>query len=1509
VVEGPEHAAVAGAPAGTAPLEAARDDEGAEAILPPVPLLLPPVRLETRFMPGSSGPELWLRVFPDQIHIDTHEPALTADEVAAAEAYWQAVWRAGTGHGAALLAPWQVIAAQLGPTRAAWVVNAHQPTNPGQQPPTPTPAGSALPVVPTFGAVSPADLRPASWSRAPRASGLPDRWTAAFVERYGRSRLIRFDNPVDRNLAVGPDPTASIQIDEADLQIGPELQWMVDFDAAVAAGMGQRIALIGSEAQLLSVVLVIGMPAAEPTTPADPPTATAGATGAAVLQALLDAHHYTDGLAFVPQGAPTNNTPDVPSYWSRQDPGYERSFAVERGAPLAPDDAARVADALGIDAAAFAHVEGADRHEQQDAQAMALAIWPASAGYFLRELLGPAVSPGGEELARGWLREWVRPRGPLPALRVGPQPYGLLPVTSLASWNPADPSAVESRLVEVLRQALNTWNTSSFAGPFVGKPGGDPDEHLTGLLSMDAASQSFRARHALGSEFIAYIAALLSVEGTDQQLAEEYQLVQPLLASYGITQDVRADYLSLSSKDGQVALPVVQEGPLSETEGLQTFTNPDGTTGNYISWLATAPVLDVREQVNYPGGTPPSSLLYNVLRQSVLLENAARAYEALHWSGAIPYLSGEEELRGFGPATERLTPWEALGSPVSGLTASGQSIADYLDANRGQPGPANVTGVQFDRLGDLYASLHALAGLPTAELERLFVETVDTFSHRLDPWVTSLATSALAQLEEAARRNIRLGGYGWVSPVLPADPGVPVSGPELAAVQQLDAEWQARHPGQPAPPPALAPRADNGGFVHAPSAAQAATAAVLRSGYLTNLDTTEGAQLAIDLSSERVNTALWLLDGVRQGQPLGALLGYRFETTLHEAGQDAYVQPFRNAFPLVANKLTQPTGPVEDVAASNVVDGLSLQRAASAPGGLSWPEALPGAVTEAVEGLLADYDAVADLSIAESVHQLVNGNHPRAGGILSAVSSGEWPPEPQVATTPRRGTTVLHRLALMLVGPPARAPGWPGGAGPRALAEPRLDAWLTTQLPANVSCTVTHGAPNGRLSETMGLADLELGPLDLLSITQAAAEPAASELDQRVLYAAQTAAGGALEDPQISYATPRAGDLDFPALLECARTAQELVAGARTLAPADLVEPERRAGADEFLRPDLSRLDAALAALSALADPDPAVGALPADAAALQASPGDPTAIANAQRDLLAASFFGAQGAVPQSLDGNALADQAGRVAAALWKRRQAVGALGALPATATPAQQRDRLVQGLRLVFGKGFTVLPEFAAMDGPGFATALAGSADLIAGGDAHERARWIQRLTHVRPAVARLDALDALAQVAARQPPLELELVQLPLVPAGASPLDRWVALAFGPGQRPPADGRVAFALVLPGTYDPAALHAGLVLDEWPERIPAAEESTGLAFHYGQPGARAPQALLLAVPPDPRQPWTEQGLVELLREIYAQARIRTVTLGTLAAGGQVLPMTYFAFNSAGDTVSFDGLVQFE
>jgi hypothetical protein len=54
---------------------------------PALPRVLLPVRVDTAYLPGTNGTDLAVRVYPDDIHVDPHEPELTAGELAAGKAY------------------------------------------------------------------------------------------------------------------------------------------------------------------------------------------------------------------------------------------------------------------------------------------------------------------------------------------------------------------------------------------------------------------------------------------------------------------------------------------------------------------------------------------------------------------------------------------------------------------------------------------------------------------------------------------------------------------------------------------------------------------------------------------------------------------------------------------------------------------------------------------------------------------------------------------------------------------------------------------------------------------------------------------------------------------------------------------------------------------------------------------------------------------------------------------------------------------------------------------------------------------------------------------------------------------------------------------------------------------------------------------------------------------------------------------------------------------------------
>ncbi|QIY93187.1 hypothetical protein HEP87_01970 [Streptomyces sp. S1D4-11] len=111
----------------------------------------------------------------------------------------------------------------------------------------------------------------------------------------------------------------------------------------------------------------------------------------------------------------------------------------------------------------------------------------------------------------------------------------------------------------------------------------------------------------------------------------------------------------------------------------------------------------------------------------------------------------------------------------------------------------------------------------------------------------------------------------------------------------------------------------------------------------------------------------------------------------------------------------------------------------------------------------------------------------------------------------------------------------------------------------------------------------------------------------------------------------------------------------------------------------------------------------------------------------------------------------------------------------------------------------------------------------------------------------------------------------------------------------------------GAADPGQV-TGLVVDAWAESVPepagaggtdgqgaqpdqeVREELGGLAFHYDQPDARAPQALLLALPPDRGRGWRMEDIHAVVEEAFALARIRGMDLTDFTELRGLLPVQW-------------------
>jgi hypothetical protein len=1489
------------------------------------PLLLLPVNIETRFMQvNADEAQLWVRIYPDQIAVNTHEPELTAQEIADGQSYWTMVW---SGRNPAPTedvgqAPWRGLASIYGRQRAAWIALQLTPTNLAEQPAAPAAAGAPPNPAPVF---PDPPQRASSREQPALADALPDAWTVVLVS--GSQKISQQGGPISSTLAMGLTPISGAAPPANPFPPGTPvdagLQWLTDFNAALAAGMALKIPLTADQrARGFDRIFVYGL-------------RTAAAGGSEEFGALIDAHHYTDGFALVAQGSPTKNSSDAGSAYSPKDADYTTSFAVEREGPLneAPGcDGAVFATGLGVDPAHLAHILQADGVNAQSGQDMLKALWPATLGYFLSKMMDPVFQPAQIESLREYAAANAIPRGALPAFRVGTTPYGVLPATSVSRYKLSRPeppfAAVEQALVQFVTRLWPIWLASSANAPHIDAVSGDPDAALIGLLGMDASSATFRGRPVFGPQFIWNYLAFLGLPPALMTIWAELAALPGRALLDSLQEpgwDPLAIHTALFGDSYPISLPTVQAGPLSETAPLNADANlGGGATGNYIRWLLQASVADIQAQ-NYPGPLP-SSLLYLILRQSLILEYAK--------------LAGTGEIAAGRLVAAQLKEAELIGFPLATPPAQPQIATFELLARSSVPNPALNWGDYFRllvpppsspsaQLASVRASLTRLAALPTAELDRLLTETLDACSHRLDVWATTLANAILNRTRAQQPQGgaaLHLGAFGWVEEVRPSPQRAAVQGAELQAVQALDRLRAQRAPDAVALPVPVQPLVDNGGFIYAPSMEQATTAAVLRSGYMSHKGTSDEPLLAMDLSSTRVRNALNLLHGVQQGQSLNALLGYVFEAGLEDLSLQKYIQPFRDAFPVVGSKLTPSSAPSQAVAASNVVDGLALRTAWDAgklAAGQNWGAGLPppGSDQTAVIGVLEVIDdnaaALGDLSMAEAVFQIIRGNFGRAGGLMDAISKGDRPPDPDVIATPRGGLDLTHRVAVLLAGPPAANPSWsPVSPHPRAAAEPWLDAWVSGFLPdpSTVVCSVQYTAAGAIATATVSLLQVDVSALDCLAMANAAEVAQQAELEARILYAAGLPAGATAVQIFYEPASPPPGFVSFPDFFFLAKAIRSLVSSARALGPQDLTVPEndvsqaglvdaagtsaRAAAVVSQLQSDLATLNAvaatAASAASASASASAAAAAAAASGAANAASlaaAASATAAALSAAEaplrsaLLACSYYGVAGSVPSSVTDANLAGQAKSVVGVLTGRAAQAGAPNISAQDAMSA------------IFGEDFVLLLRFAPPDAASLASAFAQSASLVAS-DPTAPFRWLTQLTHIRPALSRWDEAMTLAQALAGPalaPPWPL-LGQLPETPS-----DVWLGLRINPAN-PPPKGRVALACFARGAPSQTP-YAGLLVDEWPERIPSTAETASVAFHYEEPKARAPQTCLLAVCPDDRPNWDVDLVTGILEETLELAKIRSVDLASLQQMGQILPALYFALNFKAATVSIN------
>ncbi|KQW36935.1 hypothetical protein [Rhizobacter sp. Root404] len=1533
-------------------LRAARDPAlMVEALDTQHPVLLMPVAIQTRYDDATT--QLMIRIYPDPLHAFQHEPGLTPAEVEAAQRYWTQRFASPQDSSSA----WQEIAIPYGPMRAAYLVRMLTPANVGQ-------IGNAA--APDFDLAAVPMASPDA--REVVAAVLPERFVAVGF-RGGVEVLRKWGAPVADLLPMSPlfDP---LLVDDP-AQWNPfadDRAWLVDYPAAVAAGMAITVTARDLRrgttlAQGLDRLVVLGVDWTQ--TPE---------SGAALVADLLNNHQHAEGLKFVAQATPTNNTGSVRAGFAANggdvaaalDPTVADAQAEAIGGvaaaagpgPVVVDELAGAGARLqlllglppaqGIGTFDATLIPGADLQEGATAGHMINALWNATLGYTLRYFWNPLdpnqtlLTDSAIDTLRAHAVRYLRPNGPLAALRVGNQPYGILPIT--ARGFKAEPrSALETELLEAIGWFRGYWESAAQLVPTLSVPAA---HQLHQVLAMQPWSVAKQFWQVVGP------AAIENYPDIKDLAFGQRMLIQFMVADLLERQPwgMKSPFISgcaVRPKPSSLnAVPWVQRDPANPKQELPadaalarnfvasllallrtpnpTLRQPLKAMQNGESLLEAMLGFAADEEVLHSG----RQLFYGHLDKSPLVSATAKlAARRMGYSELISVdrttLVGDQIEIGHAGAL--------LGLQLIGTTGN-QSVEAYIGTRLVEAvrnGPEHLRNI-----ATFNESLEFLQARKAGELDLALRGTLDVAAYRLDAWITSLATKRLDQMREATPRGLHIGAWGVVENLKP----------------------DSRLPDQRS--------ADSLGYVHAPSIQQATTAAILRSGHLANREAAGGA-FDLDLSSARVKRAKRLLEGLSNGQSMAALLGYRFERSLRDHGLSQHILDYRLRYPL------KPTGPDdaqgEKISARDVIDGVRLVGEYQSNGrsiDAVSPALVPGAdrakVKPWIDDLIDLMDSVSDLLVAESVHQIVGGNLEAAGAAMATLDKQTRPPEMHVIDTPHSTRGYTQRVVVAMQGGDAGA--WAPMNDLAAQLEPRLNAWLARLLGAPAryrfharvlrkvdTGTVYDGRAQFRWDDTgnpleASLTELGLSPLALVLGSEAQRAGGQSAVQERLatlLNAKARAAFGAAADQMAIVMQPDApagapaGSVGLVEFESFAWLLKRLLDKTRPLRRMDMVQARDGVETDatlnhgEFAGVQVAELIARMTTADAHADAveQALQGAVAAAAAVIPPEPDppespvvpDPAAPANRallaqlQAALAQADALGWRSALAsqpvadggaQVAGGDTLIAAHDRAAALLAEVRGRRAAAPAPEATQRFGEQVRKAIARIKAVMGESFPVLPTF---DLGGFAaesaTSLAARATLLRGDDL-AIAGWLPKLGCVHETAGLLsDALTAAEAMGLPQQGGDFKLLQTSAQPGVQ--VKHWGALP--PDPKDDLRGVVAVVAHAPDaltTLGAADTFAGLYVDEWMEAIPAPKETTGLGFHFDAPGARAPQSMLLAVPHDKDlQNWTLDALLGVVDEALALSRVRAVRPADLKGLGLLLPGLFLSNNFKQDVPSVD------
>lgn len=1469
------------------------------------PILFFPVRLETVF---NAPNQLWIRVFPDEIAVETHEEVLSESEVEEGKMYWRQFADAQTEQDK--LQAWDLLCRSFSAERAAYVASQLTPSNIGSNPP-----GDDLnfPTLPT---------QSDSWSKQPATYVMPDAFRVHAVANNG-TELVYDMNPIPDELKMGIDPAVDSapsfdQIDMGSLQneltADESVDWMIDFDAAIEKGMGARINITEAQyAQGFKRILVVGVK-----------STLAAEDAKQRLEQLLINHHYTDGLSILKQGTNTNNTEDDYSGFQSVEFGNKTTYQTERLDPLFQPvavnrnktDGQILCEALGIEYDTFYHIFRSDGTDIKDVINYNTSNFETSLGYVFSDLWRP-FGPRNivQTILRHFNQNYMRSRGALPSIRSGNQPYGILPtsVFSRLQWDSLDTDRDLFLNINQYARALDIQWTNVLESQVLPSGSG---QQLADVLSKHAVSTEYVQRIGVGAGYvwnnIEY--AALAYPDHEHWQFQQMDRMEDVRGQLGLPMELTDKALQINYLNKQSNLKITPAFP---------GANPDqplpalSSAGNLLNILAVATFDELRDE-NFENYGVPEETVSNEFNSSMLYRNARQSIMLEFFEAACDILEIPDEQRGENEFVNVVgeMPEQPEEGEMGPLTA-GPSRLQIMNTLYGGAPISQVLSTaspdSFPQARNLFNAKEALidlANVKVADLDLLVRESIDAV-YRVDVWRLSLVNERLNRLRnlnngiENRKKGIHLGAYGWVEDVKPRTGLAPVDPPGTGD-QFPEQIWKDNK---------------NKGYIHAPSMNQAATGAVMLSGYAQRAKVEAEDPLSVNLSSERVRAALDLMEGVRNGQNFGVLLGYEFERRFRELFPDSSINApiynLRKEYPLdqfVVDVAPDPDT-VEKIRSRNVVNGNKLvelvqqgniQEIIDASG--NYGGAINENLIQAVDWIHNLADAVADIGTTEGIFQIVQGNTIKGGATVNAMSKGRFMNEPDVVPSIKQGIEIPQRFMMHFdtSDPGELANNWDGITGPayRVQAEPYINKWLCSLLPnpATIFCLVSIRDTDTH--HPVSVAQINLHAVDLLYLMGEDLQDGDDVLSLIIKqYVRQTYGYERTVDLAVDYFESNgAENFSFAEVHPVLLYAEKLLNSARHLNTHDYM---RSADIEGTLKiydlEDLSiRYDNATTALT---------NARNTLQAAVNATTFNKNTIVNA---LYILSFFGIEQTVYEYVadstpdEQDYFIGQANRVLQIVEDKLERSVVSEPMPNSGQdPTAYVTEVLEAFKQLLDPNYVVLPlfELRPEEYGELEEMIVGNSTLTYDHPDNPllTQEWVSSIAKVKKNAGHYELLSILANAVDPSNSTLRSIVPLQL-PYEGDGLERWLGASVS-SQESLREGRIVMGASLPAQHSIIGYQAGIMVEEWMDVIPLKEQTTGISFHYDQPNAKAPQCLILGLTPQITGNWQWDDIVDMMVQTFDLAKKRGLGYEAIAETpiGQ-LPGLTIPVAPGGNTIGF-------